>query len=41
MIINLDDKQSKGTPKVSLFINTNTVVYFGSFGIEYTFHKKY
>ena len=33
-IIDLDDKQSKGTHWVSLFIYRNTVGYFDSFGIE-------
>ena len=32
---NLDDKNSKGTHWVSLFIDRNTAVYFDSFGIEY------
>ena len=34
-VINFDDKQSKGTHWVSLFINKNTAVYFDSIGIEY------
>ena len=34
-VINLDDKQSKGTHWVSLFIDRKTAVYFDSFGIEY------
>ena len=34
-IINLDDKQYKGTRWVSLFIDRNTAVYFDSFGSEY------
>ena len=34
-VINLDGKQSKGTPWVSLFIDKNIAVYFDSFGIEY------
>ena len=34
-ITNLDDKNSKGTHWVSLFIDRNTAVYFDSFGIEY------
>ena len=34
-MINLDDKQGKGTHCVSLFINKNTAVCFDSFGIEY------
>ena len=34
-VINLDEKQGKGTPWVSLFIDKNMVVYFDSFGIEY------
>ena len=33
--INLDDKKSKGTHWVSLYIDRNTAVYFYSFGIEY------
>ena len=32
-VINLDDKNSKGTHRVSLFIDRNTAVYFDSFGI--------
>ena len=35
-VINLDDKNSKGTHWVSLFVNKNTAVYFDSFVIEYT-----
>ena len=34
-VINLDEKQSKGTYWVSLFIDRNTAVYCDSFGIEY------
>ena len=34
-MINLDDKNSKGTHWVSLFIDRNTDVYFDSFGFEY------
>ena len=34
-VINLDDKNIKGTHWVSLFINKNKGVYFDSFGIEY------
>ena len=34
-VVNLDDKQSKGTHRVLLFIDRNTVVYFDSFGIDY------
>ena len=33
--INLDDKQSKGTYWISIFIDKNTAVYFDSFGTEY------
>ena len=33
--INLDDKNSKGTHLVSLFIDRNLAVCFDSFGIEY------
>ena len=32
-MINLDDKQSKGTHCVLLFIDRNAVVYIDSFGI--------
>ena len=39
-VINLDDKQSKGTHRVLLFIDRNTVVYFDSLGLI-IFHKKY
>ena len=31
----LDDKKSKGTHWVSLFIDRNTAMYFHSFGINY------
>ena len=34
-MINLDDKQSKETHWVSLFIDRKTAVYFDSFGVEY------
>ena len=34
-IINLDDKQSKGTHWASLFIDRNIVVCFDPFGIEH------
>ena len=34
-VINLDDKQSKGTHWVSEFIDRNSSVYFDSFGMEY------
>ena len=34
-VINLDDKNSKGTYWVSLFINKNIAIYFDFFGIEY------
>ena len=34
-VINLDDKQCKGTHWVSLFIDRNTIVFFDSFRIEY------
>ena len=36
-VINLDDKQSKRTHCVTLRINTNTAVYFDSFGTGYIF----
>ena len=34
-VINLDDKQSKETHWISLFIDENAAIYFDSFGIEY------
>ena len=34
-VINLDDKNSKGTHWVSLFTDRNLAAYFDSFGIEY------
>ena len=34
-VINLDDKEGKGTHLVLLFIAKNIVVYFDSFRIEY------
>ena len=34
-VINLGDKNSKGTYWVSLFIHKNVVIYFDCFGIEY------
>ena len=34
-VINLNDKKSKGTDWVSLFIDKYTAIYFDSFGIEY------
>ena len=34
-VINLDDKQGKGTYCVPLFTDRNTVVYFDSSGMEY------
>ena len=34
-VINLDDRNSKGTHWVSLFIDKNLAIYFDSFGIEY------
>ena len=34
-MINLDNKQSKGTHWFSLFIDQNSAVSFDSFGIEY------
>ena len=33
-MINFDDKRSKGTHWVSLFIDRTTAAYFASFGIE-------
>ena len=38
-MINLDNRKSKGTHWVSLFIDRNTAVYFNSFGIEYIPHE--
>ena len=37
-VINLDNKNSKGSHWVSLFINKNKAIYFDSFGIEYIQH---
>ena len=34
-VINLDDRNSKGTHWFSLFIDKNIAIYFDSFGIEY------
>ena len=34
-VINLDNKNSKETQLVSLFVNKNIAIYFDSFGIEY------
>ena len=34
-VIEINDKKSKGTDRVSLFIDRNTDEYFDSFGIEY------
>ena len=34
-MINLDDKQSKGTQWVSVFIDNNLAMYFDSFEVEY------
>ena len=34
-VTNLDDKNSKGTYWISLFIDRNLVMYFHSFGIGY------
>ena len=34
-VINLDDKNSKRTHWVSILIDRNIAIYFGSFGIEY------
>ena len=34
-MINLDDQNSNGTHRVSLFIYRNTTVYFDSFDIKY------
>ena len=34
-VINLDDKNSKGTHEVSLFFDKNTAICFDSFAIEY------
>ena len=34
-VINLTDKNSKGTNQVSLFIDKNAAVYFDAFGNEY------
>ena len=34
--INLDDKKSKGTPQVSLYIDRNTALYFDSLELNIT-----
>ena len=34
-MINLDDKQSKGTQLVSVFIDNDLAMYFDSFEVEY------
>ena len=34
-VIDINDKKSKGTDRVSLFIDRNTDEYFDSFRIEY------
>ena len=34
-VISLNDKNSKGTPWVSLIVDKNVPAYFDSFGIEY------
>ena len=39
-VINLDDKNSKGTYWVSLFINKNIAIYFDFLELN-IFHKKY
>ena len=39
-VINLTDKNSKGTNQVSLFIDKNAAVYFDAFGNE-IFLQKY
>ena len=38
-VINLDDKNSKGTHWVSLFVDRNLAVYFDSFGINIILKK--
>ena len=38
-MINLNDKKSKETHWVLLFIDRNTAVCFDSFGIEYTLQE--
>ena len=34
-VINLDEYENTGTHWVSLFVTTNEVIYFDSFGVEY------
>ena len=34
-LVNLDDKKSKGTNRISIFIFRNTVADFDSFGVEH------
>ena len=34
-VINLDEHENTGTHWIALFVKTNEVIYFDSFGIEY------
>ena len=34
-VINLDEYENSGTLWIALFVKTNEVIYFGSFGIEH------
>ena len=34
-VINLDEYENTGTHRVSLFVEANEVIYFGSFGVEH------
>ena len=38
-VINLDEYENMGTHWVSLFVKTNEVIYFDSFGVEHI-HKE-
>ena len=38
-VTNLDDKRSKGTYWILLFIDRNTAVYFNSLGFKYIFQE--
>ena len=34
-VINLDGYKSKGTHSISLYVNSNNMIYFDSFGVEH------
>ena len=35
-VINLDEFKSIGTHWIALYVNSNNVIYFDSFGVEHT-----